>query len=323
VDARYSALVSDLEAACDGADFRSYLQQLENAYVQTTPAEREALRHFVRSDRQFSDRFEQQMRQVLAQAERGWDFAASLRLRLLRVSVTDCCGSSLVYNEWLDAVARGIDPAPHFQQIAAVSNSDVLRGPRAIPQARAAMLHVAADIGRFWPPEIGRIPGLIAALRSGERGTQLAATAALCLLGPKAKAAAAALSEVMQAGIRDKSLRVERPRLIQSTLARIGAEAVPALQPLLADPDSSIRLSALYVLASMGAGASAAVTVIGGLVDDPDQLVCCQALTTLGAIGSEAVTAIPIIRRALHDEDYFIRMNARLALKKLDSESGK
>src|SRR5262249_32140561 len=197
----------------------------------------------------------------------------------------------------------GIDPAPHFEQIAAASSSDLPRVPLGM-SIRAAMLHVAADMGRFWPPEVGRIPGLIAALRSGEPGTQLAATAALCLLGPKAKAAAPALCELMQAGPRDKALRGELPCLIHSTLARIGAVAVPALQPLLADPDSSIRLSALFVLARMGAGASAAVTEIGGLVDDRDQLVCCQALTTLGEIGSGAVTALPIVRRALHDEDY-------------------
>src|SRR5262245_7899666 len=202
----------------------------------------------------------------------------------------------------------GIDPAPHFEQIAAASSSDLPRVPLGM-SIRAAMLHVAADMGRFWPPEVGGIPDLIAALRGGEPGTRLAAVAALCLLGPKAKAAAPALCELMQDGVRDQSLSGELSRLIQSTLARIGADAVPALQPLLADADPSIRLSALFVLARMGAGATAAVTVVGGLVDDRDQFVCCQALTTLGEIGSGAVTAIPIIRRALHDEDYLVRMH--------------
>jgi HEAT repeat protein len=124
----------------------------------------------------------------------------------------------------------------------------------------------------------------------------------------------------MHDGIQEKCFEGELARLVQSALVRIGAEAVPVLQPLLAASDSSVQLAALATLGRMGAGASEALTAIVGLVDDLDQLVCCQALTTLGKIGSEAKAAIPVILRALQDEDFLIRMNALLALRKLAPE---
>jgi hypothetical protein len=234
--------------------------------------------------------------------------------------MNDMCSSGLRYSEWIDAVFAGIDPAPHFQEIAAISSRDRPQIPRMM-SIQAAMLHVAADLGRFSPPDVRRIPELVAALRSREclqqyrlenkpfrYPVEMAAALALYLLGPEARAAAPALCQLMEFGLQVTSFNGELGRLVQRTLLRIGAEAVPALQPLLASSHAAVRLFALPMLARLDAGGSALVSAIEKMVDDPDQLVCCQALTTLGEIGSQARVAIPTIRRALKDEDYLIRM---------------
>jgi hypothetical protein len=332
VDAPFATLACDLQAACDSQDYRSYLRHLEKAYVRVPPAERDALRCFLQSDSQLREGFVEQMRRVSEQAESAGDYTAALRARLLLVSVDDSCGSALVYWEWIDAVSRGVDPAPHFEEMAALSSTQPHWALGISMQT--AMRQVAADLGRFWPPDVARLPDLIAALGSRvcfqhywlarqplRYPVEGAAAVAVCLLGPKARDAAPALCELLHAGIGDESFLHDLASLVQTAIVRIGPGAVPALRPLLADPDASARLAALSTLGKMGAGASAVVTEIEGMVEDPDQLVCCQALGTLAAIGPEARAALPAIRRASQDEDYLIRLNARRALRKLDPDS--
>jgi hypothetical protein len=326
MDAHFSTLMSDLDAASQAEDFRSYLQQLEQAYVRVPPADRELFRHVVRSDGQLLARFWEQMQRVPEQAARAGDYTAHLRARLLRVSVTDRCGSSLLYWEWIDAVAVGLDPAAHFQEIAAISSCDRPQCPLQM-SIQVAMLHVAADLGRFWPPDIGRIPDLVAALRSGEYFQQscltskpfrycveMAATAALCVLGSEAKAAVPALCDLLRA---DRELFF----LVKSALCLIGAEAVSAVQQLLGDPNSSVRLAALYILGQTRTTATLALPAIVERLNDEDQLVCCKALSILSDFGLLARTAVRAVLLLAQHEDYLIRWHARHALQRIDPEA--
>jgi len=82
-------------------------------------------------------------------------------------------------------------------------------------------------------------------------------------------------------------------------LGRIGAAAVPALLQALQNPDKSVRLKAIDVLARMGAGASDAVPQLIGLLDDPDPAIRKAAARTLGHIGPAAKDAVPALMRTL------------------------
>jgi hypothetical protein len=326
MDAYFSTLVSDLDAASQAEDFRSYLQQLEQAYVRVPPADRELFRRVLRSEGQLRARFWEQMQRVPEQAARAGDYTAHLRARLLLVSVTDRFGSGSLYSEWIDAVAVGLDPAPHFQEIAAISSCDRPQCP--LPMSiQAAMVSVAADLGRFWPPDIGRIPELIAALQSGENFQQscltgkpfrycvkMAATAALCVLGPEAKAAVPALCDLLRA-------QGELLFLVKSALCLIGEGAVSAVQQLLGDPNNAVRLAVLYVLGQMRTTGALALPAMVERLNDEDQLVCCKALSILSDFGPLTRTAVPAVLQLAQDEDYLIRLNARRALQRIDPEA--
>jgi hypothetical protein len=310
-------LLSDLDVACRAGDFRAYLQLLETSYVSAPPPEREALRALFRYDGQLDAQLSQQLRAASEQAGEARDYTTSLRAYLLRVSLThryDSRDTSLALKgSWLWSVANGLDPAPHFREIAAISSSEVTH--LYCGSAQEMMLHVVADLGRWWPPDVKAVPRLTAALSSEECSERLAAVTALCLIGAEARATIPRLCDMLKDD--DATLREQAT----SALCRMGAEAVPSLRQLLDDPDASARLAGLRTLGRIGPGAASAVREIMERVNDDDQLVCCRALTVLGEIGAEAKAAIPTILRALECEDGLIRINARRALREIDPEA--
>lgn len=77
-------------------------------------------------------------------------------------------------------------------------------------------------------------------------------------------------------------------------LGLLGTDALPALLPLLASPDASIRIHALYVLERLGGGFEAATIL--PLLDDPEENVRINAVDALSALG-KCATAKPILER--------------------------
>jgi HEAT repeat protein len=82
-------------------------------------------------------------------------------------------------------------------------------------------------------------------------------------------------------------------------LGRIGAPAVPALIETLANPDATLRLKTVEVLARMGPEAQEAVPRLVELLNDPDPAVRKAATRALGQIGPLAHDAVPALMQRL------------------------
>jgi HEAT repeat protein len=82
-------------------------------------------------------------------------------------------------------------------------------------------------------------------------------------------------------------------------LGRIGAPAVPALIETLANPDATLRLKAVEVLARMGPEAQEAVPRLVELLNDSDPAVRKAATRALGQIGPLAHDAVPALMQRL------------------------
>lgn len=104
--------------------------------------------------------------------------------------------------------------------------------------------------------------------------------------------------EELQVTVRPFSEWTEQ-EVAADTLARIGADAVPALVQALKMPNAEARLRAVEVLGRMGADAKSAVPELVPLLDDPDLRVRKATARTLGRIGPEAADAIPALMRSL------------------------
>jgi len=99
-----------------------------------------------------------------------------------------------------------------------------------------------------------------------------------------------------------------------TTLVTLGERAVPAIVPLLSDPEPSIRRVAVATLWGMGAHARAAVPQLVNALSDEDSAVRGSAVMALQAIGTEATEAVPALTRALRDRDDNVRLWAVKAL---------
>ena len=112
-------------------------------------------------------------------------------------------------------------------------------------------------------------------------------------------------------------------------LAACGADAVPALEALLASEDPWMQINAAFALGEIGPAAKRATPKLAAALDSPHSQVARQALDALGAIGESIGPALPKIERLLTQtnpawqepqvtrgwaaEDQ-VRMNAALAL---------
>ncbi len=91
-------------------------------------------------------------------------------------------------------------------------------------------------------------------------------------------------------------------RIAAHTLASLGAEAAPAVPPLitgLRHPDIALRVTAAHALA--GIGRPAVVPLIESLQED-DSDFRQAIIVTLGQIGRPARDAVPVLTAALDDE---------------------
>src|SRR5262245_420419 len=84
---RVRELLSRLDAACGAGQHRTFLELLEKAYVRGSASERDAFRALFRADERLDYQVAEQLRRVAQQAEKAGEFEASLRARLLGISV--------------------------------------------------------------------------------------------------------------------------------------------------------------------------------------------------------------------------------------------
>ncbi|MBN2371872.1 MAG: HEAT repeat domain-containing protein [Vicinamibacteria bacterium] len=91
-------------------------------------------------------------------------------------------------------------------------------------------------------------------------------------------------------------------------LVKIGEPAVPAVLPLLSDPDPRIRRTAATTLWGMEAKGRGAVTQLADALSDEDASVRASVAMALSAIGPHAKSAVPALIRTLHDQDSNVRL---------------
>jgi HEAT repeat protein len=91
-------------------------------------------------------------------------------------------------------------------------------------------------------------------------------------------------------------------------LVTIGEPAVPALLPLLSDPEARVRRLAATTLWGMGVKARSAVPQLAAALADADASVRASAAMALGAVGPEAESAVPALIGALRDRDSNVRL---------------
>jgi HEAT repeat protein len=97
-------------------------------------------------------------------------------------------------------------------------------------------------------------------------------------------------------------------------LVTIGEPAVPAIIPLLSDPEARVRETAASTLWGMGIKAREAVPQLAEALKDPAPAVRASAAMALGGIGPDAKAAVPALIRSLRDRDRNARMWAVKAL---------
>jgi HEAT repeat protein len=104
-----------------------------------------------------------------------------------------------------------------------------------------------------------------------------------------------------------------------SALVRIGPAAVPGITPALWDDDPRKRLTALYVLGSMGDRARSAAGAVVVALGDGDPLIRRNAARVLGRLGSSS--AVPALLPLLDQDDREVREEACNALMGLRADA--
>ena len=172
------------------------------------------------------------------------------------------------------------------------------------------------------------------------------AVRAFAALGPIARPAVAALSEMLQkretAGAAARSLAEIGPEawtpltnaLASEDLRIRGAAAsslgylqgharlaAPRLAAVLKDPEIAVRYGAADSLSRMGKDAAVAAVALCDCLQDPDADVREKAAKALGRVGSEAKMAVPALVKATSDADKEVREAARRALALINSKA--
>ena len=139
---------------------------------------------------------------------------------------------------------------------------------------------------------------------------------ALIQAGPEARQAIPALV----ATFRDQEATFLHP-LAAVALARIGPDAVPALQKALRDDGETVRGGSALALGLIGESARPAAVALARALEDRSAVVRFAAAQALGRIGPSARSALPALRKALSDGDSAVRVEAAHALWSIASES--
>ncbi len=105
-------------------------------------------------------------------------------------------------------------------------------------------------------------------------------------------------------------------------LGTIGRPALPALFPLLADPDPDVREATARALGAISNESSVTPALVAAL-DDPDQLVRESAAVGLARVGAAAASAVPALRARCADDWPAVAAAARHALLRVAGQAPK
>jgi hypothetical protein len=111
--------------------------------------------------------------------------------------------------------------------------------------------------------------------------------------------------------------RVAREQAIDA-LARMGPIVLPDLEPLLSDPDPTVRFSALQVLVRLRQEAWPSVWYVKNRLSDSDAAIRADAAYVIGMTGTHAADAIPELICALNDWSPNVRYQAARAFQRMD-----
>jgi HEAT repeat protein len=98
------------------------------------------------------------------------------------------------------------------------------------------------------------------------------------------------------------------------SLAAIGADSVPALTDMLADPVPRLRCRAAVALGLIGPGAERAVPALVKMLDDPDMSTRWEATDALGCISRRSELVVPALIQALSDPNVGMKFTAMKSL---------
>ena len=223
------------------------------------------------------------------------------------------------------AVAPAEQDAPQLEAVTAIAKIGGAEGARALGEIIATGSPGAA------PPAVGT--ALLEAWRLGARAPVAALITftddpdagirwrALYSLA-RLRAAPGAARLVRALGDADPQIRAVAARGISKALldsARLDPRgAIDRLRPLLADPNSQVRINALRALGSLRDSTLAAA--VAPLAADRDLGVAVQAETTLGALCG--ATAVEALRPRLASSVFALKRQAVIAMAQADSATG-
>lgn len=94
-------------------------------------------------------------------------------------------------------------------------------------------------------------------------------------------------------------------------------DAFAAIQPLLSDQDSRVRMEATSALASLAVEACKKTPFLLKRLSDTAPSARSKAAEGLGEVGASDPRVVPALRNALHDSDPWVRQMAMRAVKKI------
>jgi HEAT repeat protein len=159
------------------------------------------------------------------------------------------------------------------------------------------------------PPEI---QNLISALRSEDRDVRDRAFKALHKIGDPSS-----VPGLIEA-LKDEDFR----KTAAKDIRKIGPEAkaaVPALSEVLKDKNILVRTEAARALGQIGSEAKAAVPALVEALKDEYAIIRLLAADALGKIGPEAKAAVSALVETLKDEKEDVRWYSAKALKKINT----
>jgi HEAT repeat protein len=93
---------------------------------------------------------------------------------------------------------------------------------------------------------------------------------------------------------------------------------LPEIEPLLSDPDATVRFSALQVLVRLRGQAWPSVWYVKERLSDSDPAIRADAAYVIGMAGPCGVEAVPQLADALGDSHPYVRYRAAVALQRMD-----
>ncbi|MFM7033986.1 MAG: HEAT repeat domain-containing protein [Planctomycetia bacterium] len=172
---------------------------------------------------------------------------------------------------------------------------DTLRGAMADAPARQAILEILAAIG---PKAAAAEDEIVAALSADDPAVRGEAAVTLAAIGPDAAQAVPALERILADGAEEKGVRYSAAY----ALGRIGPDAVSAideLRALMASEDELMATVAVWAILKIEPGSSehfeTAIPLLRKALRSDNDLARLEAAVALGEIGASAEAAIPIL----------------------------